>query len=48
MGGPSCAQGSFPCAVDADEVGRMTGLFPSSAEGTPGAPGDDGPCPVNC
>jgi hypothetical protein len=33
--------------VEADEVGRMTGLFPWCAGGTWGVHGDDGPCPLN-
>jgi len=48
MGGLPDVTGSFPGAVEEEEVGRMTGLFPGSAGGTHGAPGDDGPCPVNC
>jgi len=39
---------SCPGAVEVEEVGRMTGLFPGGAGGTRGAPGDDGPCPVHC
>jgi len=48
MGGLPGAPGSCPGAVEAEEVGRMTGLFPGSTGGTRGAPGDDGPCPANC
>jgi len=29
-------------------MGQRTGLCGGSAGGTRGAPGDDGPCPVNC
>ena len=42
------APGSCPYGVEAAEVRQMTGLFRGSAGGTRGAPGDDGPCPVNC
>jgi len=48
MGGLSGALGSCPGAVDAEEVGRMTGLFPGGAGGPRGAPEDDVPCPANC
>jgi len=48
MGGPPCAPGSCPGAVEAEAVSRMTGLFAGGAADTRGAPGDDGPCPVNC
>jgi len=47
MGGLRGAPARHPGAVEADEVGRMAGLFPGGAGGTRGAPGDDGPCPVN-
>ena len=40
--------GICPYGVEAEDLGRMTGMFPGSAGGTQGAPGDDGPCPVNC
>ena len=43
-GGP----GSCPYGGEAEDVGRMTGMVPGSARGTRGAPGDDGPCLVNC
>jgi hypothetical protein len=48
MGGLPGAPGSCPYGVEAEEVGRMTGMLPGSAGGTRGAPGDDGPCPGNC
>jgi len=48
MGGLAEAPGSCPGVVEAEEVGRMTGLSPGSAGGTRGSPGDDGLCPVNC
>jgi len=48
MGGLPSAPGSCPGAVETEEVSRMTELFPGSAGGTRSAPGDDGPCPVNC
>jgi len=48
MGGLPDAPGCCPCAVEAEEVSAMTGLFPGGAEGTRGVPGDDGPCLVNC
>jgi hypothetical protein len=42
------ALGSCPDGVAEEVVGRMTGMFPGSAGVTGGAPGHDGPCPVNC
>jgi len=48
MGGNSGAQGRCPGAVEAEEVGRKTGLFPGGAQGSGGAPGDHSPCHVNC
>jgi len=48
MGGLPGAPGSCPGAVVVDDVSRMTGLFPGSAGGTHGAPGDHGASPVNC
>jgi len=47
MGGLPGAPGSCPGAVGKDDVSRMTGLFQGGAGGPLGAPGDDGPCPVN-
>jgi hypothetical protein len=47
-GGLTGSPGSCPYGVEAEEVSLMTGIFPGSAGGTWGAPGDDGPCPVNC
>ena len=40
--------GSCLYGVEEENVGQMTGLFEGGAGGTQGAPGDDGPCPVNC
>ena len=40
--------GSCPDAVEVEEVGWMTGLFPGGAGCTRVAPEDDGPCRVNC
>ena len=48
MGGLPGAPGSCPGALEAEEVGRMTGLFPGGARGTRGVPGDDSSGPVNC
>jgi hypothetical protein len=48
MAGPPGVPGGCPCGVEAEEVGRMTGMLPGSTGGTRGAPGDDGPCPGNC
>jgi hypothetical protein len=48
MGGLPGAPRSCPYGVEEEEVGRMTGMFPGSAEGTRVATGDDGPCPVDC
>ena len=48
MGGVPGAPRSCLYGVEAEEVGRMTGMLPGSAGGTGGTPGDDGPCLVNC
>jgi len=41
------ARGICPYGVQEHETGRLTGWFPAGAGGTRGAPGDDGPYPVN-
>jgi len=48
MEGLPAAPGICPYGVEVYDVCRLTGLFPAGAGGTQGAPGDDGPCPVNC
>jgi len=48
MGGLQGVPGIDLKGVDEVDVGRLTGWFPAGAGGTHGAPGDDGPCPVNC
>jgi len=48
MGGLPAAPGICPYGVEAEVVGKMTGMFPGGAGGTQGAPGDDSPCPVKC
>ena len=40
--------GICPYGVELEDVGRLTGMFLAGDGGTRGAPGDDGPCPVNC
>jgi hypothetical protein len=48
MGGLPGAPGICPYGDEEDDVGRLTGWFPAGAGDTGGAPGGDGPCPVNC
>jgi len=49
MGGlPGAPEEGPGGGVELEDIGRLTGLFPSSPVGTLGAPGDDGPRPGNC
>jgi hypothetical protein len=48
MGGLPGARGICPYVLEEDNVAPLTGWFPAGAGGTRCAPGDDGPCPVNC
>jgi len=48
MGGLPGALGRCHGAVEAEDVSQMTGWFLDGAGCTRGAPGDNGPCPVNC
>jgi len=45
---PGASEGGPGGGVELEDVGRLTGLFPSGPGGTLGAPGDDGPCPWSC
>ena len=48
MGGPIGAPEGCPGGgVELEDVGQLTGLFPSGHGDTLGAPGDDRPCPGN-
>jgi hypothetical protein len=48
MGALLGVPGICPYGVQEDNVCRLTGWFPAGSRGTRGAPGDDGPSPVNC
>jgi hypothetical protein len=48
MGDLTGAPESWAVGVEEEDIGQMIGLFWVGAGGTQGAPGDEGPYPVNC